>query len=64
MGKKPKAGGAPRKAQEPKLEDKEQSERFIQAARELGADETGATFEKAFPMIVKSNRDQKPKGSE
>lgn len=31
---------------------KEQSRRFKEAARELGADESGETFERAFKKIV------------
>lgn len=37
----------------PKLSDKEQSERFIEAARELGVDESGEEFQRAFDKIVK-----------
>ncbi|WP_442754692.1 hypothetical protein ACNHKD_08925 [Methylocystis sp. JAN1] len=64
MGKKPKAGGAPRKPKEPKLEDKEQSERFIQTARELGADEDQCAFEAAFEKIIvkKNSNDQDRQG--
>ena len=47
--------GAPKKAKpKPKLTDKEQSERFKEAARELGVDESGKKFESAFSKIVKS----------
>jgi hypothetical protein len=46
--------GAPKKAKpKPKLSDKEQSERFMEAARELGVDETGESFEKAFKKIAR-----------
>jgi hypothetical protein len=45
--------GAPKKAKpKPKLIYEEQSERFKQAARELGADESGENFEQAFRKIV------------
>ena len=37
---------------EPKLSDKEQSERFKQAARELGVDKSGKEFERASNKIV------------
>lgn len=47
-----KAGVPKKKKAKPKLEDKEQSERFKQAARELGADESGAAFEKAFRKVA------------
>jgi hypothetical protein len=46
----PKPNGKPK----PKLSDKEQSERFIKTARELGCDnpESVEKFEKAFGKIV------------
>ena len=53
MGKKPKAGGAPRKPKEPKLEDKAQSERFIATAREIGADTSVRSLESAFDAIAR-----------
>lgn len=53
MDKKPKAGRAPRKAKQ-KLEDKEQSARFIKTARELCADESGSKFEVAIERIFPS----------
>jgi hypothetical protein len=43
-----------------KLTDKEQSERFELAARELGADETGAPFERAIETIL-SDRGKNPR---
>jgi hypothetical protein len=45
-------------------DDKEQSERFIEAAREFGADKGGKKFERAFKKLVppKSKR-TKPKAS-
>jgi hypothetical protein len=54
MDKKPKARGAPRKPKKSKLEDKEQSERFIQTARELGADEIGDAFERVMKNIIRA----------
>jgi hypothetical protein len=36
-----------------KPELKNQSDRFIEAAKAAGADESGKTFEKAFKKIVK-----------
>ena len=35
-----------------KAKDKEQSKRFIKKAREIGADESGDAFERAFNKIV------------
>lgn len=49
-----KAADLPKgKKAKPKLSDKEQSERFIETARELGVDESGEEFEEAFRNIVK-----------
>jgi hypothetical protein len=46
--------GTPKKANpKPKLTDKEQSERFIETARELGADESGQRFDAAISKILK-----------
>jgi hypothetical protein len=39
-------------AKKPKLDEKPQSERFIEAAREVGADETKEGFEKAIQKIL------------
>ena len=35
-----------------KMDDKAQSERFLEAAREAGVNGTGETFERAFDRIV------------
>jgi hypothetical protein len=48
-----KAGTPKKKKAKPKLSDKEQSERFKQTARELGADESGEIFERAFSKVVR-----------
>jgi hypothetical protein len=47
-----KAAGQKKKKESPKLTDKDQSERFKQTARELGVDESGEKFDKAFEAIV------------
>ena len=48
-----KKAGVPKKQKaKPKLDDKEQSERFKQTARELGVDESGKSFERAFSKIT------------
>jgi len=39
-----------------KLSQKEQSERFKQAARDLGSDQSGKAFNQAINAIVKSER--------
>lgn len=46
MGRKPN----------PKLDDPAQSKRFIEAARELGTDELGDAFERAFEKVVKPSK--------
>jgi hypothetical protein len=47
-----KAGTPKKKKAKPKLSDKEQSERFKETARQLGVDESGEHFERAFTKIV------------
>jgi hypothetical protein len=50
--------------EKPKADQEKQSARFIEAAKQLGADESGKKFEKAFKKIVsKRNRSQTPKSS-
>ena len=48
---KPKARPKPKK-----LTDKEQSERFIEAARKTEMDETGETFEAAFKKLIQHSK--------
>jgi hypothetical protein len=43
-----------RKPPKPQAASKAQHKRFVEAAREAGADETGAEFERAFRKIVPS----------
>lgn len=43
----------------PKFTDKAESERFIEAARKLGIEETGDAFEKAFHKIVPTKTQSK-----
>jgi hypothetical protein len=55
MGKKPKTRrdmGDDRS----KSEQKTQSERFIETARELGVDETGKTFERVLKRLARARR--------
>lgn len=40
-----------------KLTQKEQSERFIETARELDVDETGPTFERAVFAVIAPSKD-------
>lgn len=47
-----KAGTPKKKKAKPKLSDKEQSERFKETARKLGADENGEGFERALDRIM------------
>jgi hypothetical protein len=39
-------------AKKPKPDEKPQSERFIETAREIGADETQEGFERVFEKII------------
>ena len=50
------ANTAGKKQKRPTKTDKKQSERFKQTARELGADESGATFERTFAKLVPQRR--------
>jgi hypothetical protein len=57
MGSKPKVRGHPSTARKkktpPKTEEKPQCERFIEAARKIGVDETGREFERVFDKVAK-----------
>jgi len=53
MDKKPKTRSAPRKAKTQKLEDKEQSERFVASARMLGVDDDDSNLEIVVRHIAK-----------
>jgi hypothetical protein len=44
----------------PVLKDKKQSERFKEAARELGADESTDTFERVVNEMVRQKSTRKP----
>ena len=39
-------------ARKPKMDEKPQSERFIETARKIGADEAPEAFERVFKQIV------------
>lgn len=52
MGRKPEAGRGKIKTTDP-----EQSARFIEAAREVGVDESGEAFERAFDKIVSPRKE-------
>jgi len=45
---------------ETSTKNKDQSARFIEAAKKIGADESGKKFEKAFKKIVKAEKPKKP----
>jgi hypothetical protein len=47
-----KAGTPKRAKPKPKLTDKEQSERFLETAREIGVDESGEKFERTVRKII------------
>lgn len=61
MAQKPEARGAKRKAiPKKKAPDEKQFERFIETAREVGVDEGGTDFERAFKAVTRgSARPQK-----
>lgn len=46
-------------AKKPKPDEKPQSERFIETAREIGADETHEGFERAFNKVVDPEKTSK-----
>jgi hypothetical protein len=52
MAPKPKAGGAKKRPAKATPKEKPQRERFIEAARVAGVDETGKQFERALKLIV------------
>lgn len=60
MKKSPTPGtGAPRRRSLPP-DDPEQSKRFEETARELGADETGKKFEEAMKAVRRPNEKSPP----
>jgi hypothetical protein len=59
MARKPKAP-SPEKPPKRKMTQAEQSELFIKTARELGVDETGEEFERAFKSVTRSKRQSSP----
>lgn len=59
MGAKPKAGGGKKREPPDTKTEKSQSEQFIEAARELGVDETGQEFERLFEQVVRPVHRQK-----
>lgn len=54
MAQKPEAGGAKNPPPARKMTKREQSERFVKTARELGVDETGAEFERLFATVSRA----------
>jgi len=58
MATKPNPRGRPGKPQKPEAPPKEktQRERFIEAAREIGVDESGGEFERLFKRVVPPKR--------
>jgi hypothetical protein len=63
MATKPKARG-PTKQEKKKApeEEKSQRKRFIEAAREVGVDESGKEFEATFNKILPARPVGKPRG--
>jgi hypothetical protein len=60
MGKP--AGGKQKRT--PKIKDKKQSERFKEAARELGAEESGDAFERLVEEMAKPKRPRRSPGED
>jgi hypothetical protein len=58
-GDRPNTSRKPKGVKKEKLSQKEQSERFKETARELGVDETGEAFEKAFKKVSSAQVNQK-----
>ena len=56
MRQKPKARTGARKAEKPKETQKGQSARFIETARAIGVDESGAEFEAALKKVAPASR--------
>lgn len=57
MATKPKARPSPKAVKaKPEKKEKSQRERFIEAAREVGVDETGKEFERLFERVMPSKR--------
>lgn len=52
MAQKPKAGGPKKPPAKKARNEKPQRERFIEAARAVGVDETGKEFERALVRII------------
>ena len=52
MAPKPKVRSPARDRKSGKTKEKPQGERFIEAARKIGVDETGKEFERLFKRVV------------
>ncbi len=48
-------------AKTPKKDDPEQSKRFVEAAKELGSDESGKSFDRAVKNMVSTKRKKESK---
>jgi hypothetical protein len=59
MPKTDNAAAKPKKAPKPKLTDKAQSERFIEAARKLGIEQTDETFGAVVKRVATARRDRR-----
>lgn len=60
MAAKPKTRGSRPKAKAQSKSDKEQSERFIEAARNLGIKNDGSAFNNTFDKIVVRRKKPNP----
>ncbi|MDF2119734.1 hypothetical protein PY365_29660 [Roseiarcaceae bacterium H3SJ34-1] len=57
MAKKPRVDSPPKK--KPRLTDAERHKRFVDMAREIGADEDPKAFDAAFKKVTAKKPDQK-----
>ena len=51
----------PKATPKPKIDDKAQFERFVETARNLGAEEVGLAFDEAFRTIVPAKQGRQSK---
>jgi hypothetical protein len=61
MAPKPKVRGPARNRKKVKTKEKPQRERFIEAARAIGVDESGKEFEQLFERVVAPKRQRTTK---
>jgi hypothetical protein len=60
MGRKPEAGSPEKPAKKRKMTAEEQHALFVKTARELGGEEVGEEFERAFAKIASPKNRSRP----